>query len=200
MLSLQPLKFRTFAVVVCSFVFLAAHPLWAQSLEGEIPNFRQVSDGLFRGGRPNPQGLLDLHEAGIKTIINLESNLHAVTEEEEIVAPLAMQFLSIPLKSFRTPKDADVKRILEVLNNPANYPIFIHCLHGQDRTGLIVGLFRIFSQGWPAKQAYAEMLQNGFHRILFPLDKYFRRVTEPRNAWIPNLMTEPFKPFLGRRS
>lgn len=191
-ISWQRSKLGSLAWVAFSFVFLAALPLWAQSLEKEIPNFRQVSDGLFRGGRPSPQGLLQLHEAGIKTIINLESNLRAVSEEARTVAPLAMQFLSVPLRSLSTPKEADVKKVLDVLNNPANYPIFIHCLHGQDRTGLMVGLFRVFSQGWPKKQAYAEMLQNGFHRMLFPLDKFFRRITEPRNAGIPTLLSEPF--------
>jgi hypothetical protein len=43
--------------------------------------------------------------------------------------------------------------------------VFVHCEHGQDRTGLAVGCFRL-SQGWSKDAAYAEMLVTGFHPAL----------------------------------
>jgi protein tyrosine/serine phosphatase len=37
----------------------------------------------------------------------------------------------------------------------------IHCVHGNDRTGLLVALWRL-SQGWSKADAQAEMWANGF--------------------------------------
>ena len=46
---------------------------------------------------------------------------------------------------------------------------FIHCTHGHDRTGLVVGCYRVLKQGWTKNDAYAEMLQHGFHPELLGL-------------------------------
>lgn len=37
---------------------------------------------------------------------------------------------------------------------------------GQDRTGLVVGTYRVWVNGWSKAQAYAEMKSFGFHPIL----------------------------------
>ena len=47
---------------------------WAQpvKLEG-VPNLYRVSDELYRGDQPSPQGMQNLKRLGLKTIINLRS-------------------------------------------------------------------------------------------------------------------------------
>lgn len=45
----------------------------------------------------------------------------------------------------------------------------IHCTHGQDRTGLIVGMHRVMHDGWFARDAYGEMLDHNFHPELVGL-------------------------------
>ena len=72
------------------------------------------------------------------------------------------------------PSDVQINQILSALADTNNFPIFIHCHHGQDRTGLIIGLYRVEAQGWAPAKAYQEMLVNGFHPNLAGLDKYFR--------------------------
>jgi tyrosine-protein phosphatase SIW14 len=54
-----------------------------------------------------------------------------------------------------------------------NYPIFVHCQHGQDRTGVIVALYRIFYEQWTPQAAHDEMMNMGFHPELVPLNHYF---------------------------
>ena len=49
---------------------------------------------------------------------------------------------------------------------------FVHCSHGQDRTGLLVGLYRL-KQGWAKTNAYTEMLTNGFHPALHGLHEFW---------------------------
>lgn len=45
----------------------------------------------------------------------------------------------------------------------------VHCTHGQDRTGLVVGMHRVLHDGWSARDAYGEMLAHNFHPELVGL-------------------------------
>ncbi len=45
----------------------------------------------------------------------------------------------------------------------------VHCTHGQDRTGLIIGMHRVLHDGWSKDNAYREMLSNHFHPELHGL-------------------------------
>ncbi len=56
---------------------------------------------------------------------------------------------------------------------PSTGAIYVHCRHGQDRTGLVVGLERVFVEGWDPADAYAEMLSHGFHTYFLGLKEYF---------------------------
>lgn len=151
--------------------FLIATPLLQAH---SIPNFRQVHEGLYRGGRPSVQDLKELKQMGIKTILNLENHRYPVSQEKKVAAALNLNYISIPTASFFKPKDVRVDQVLEILADPAQYPIFIHCTHGRDRTGMMVGLYRVEKEGWPAAMAYREMKDLGFRKILFRLDDYFK--------------------------
>lgn len=165
--------------LVLAALILVALPLnlKAADLEKEIPNFHQVTSNIYRGGRPSVSGLKELQQLGIKTIIDLENNKKAVQTEKENLSGTPVQFVSVPFASLRTPKDADVQKVLELLNDPRNYPVYIHCQHGQDRTGLLIGLYKVFDMNWSPADAYHEMRELGFHPILFPLNRYFERKT-----------------------
>lgn len=39
----------------------------------------------------------------------------------------------------------------------------VHCTHGMDRTGLVVGMHRVLHDHWTKEAAYAEMLKYNFH-------------------------------------
>jgi hypothetical protein len=52
-------------------------------------------------------------------------------------------------------------------------PVYIHCELGRDRSGLIIGLYRVRYEGWSPCAAYAEMQQFGFNERLRGLDRYF---------------------------
>ena len=46
------------------------------------------------------------------------------------------------------------RNIVNILSN--NQPIYVHCLHGSDRTGLALALYRILKNNWTCKAAIAE--------------------------------------------
>lgn len=168
----QTLRFTSQILLILSVGF----SLQAQSLDNDLPRLRSVNSFILRGGRPTAQGLTLLAQKGIKTIINLESSKSAVQFEKQNLRTSGIHLITVPMDSFSTPKDSQVKAILDALNDPKNYPIYIHCQHGEDRTGLIVGLYRV-EHGMSAADAYHEMLSLGFHKILLPLNHYFETKT-----------------------
>lgn len=144
-------------------------------IQNAIPNFLQVTNNLFRGGRPNTSDLASLKsEKNIATVIDLENKMPVVDQENKVVTDLGLKFISSPMDAAVRPTDQQVSQILAYLRDASNEPIFIHCHHGQDRSGLIIGIYRVEVQGWTPAKAYQEMLDNGFHSNLSALDNYFR--------------------------
>ena len=138
-----------------------------------IPAFREVTPDIFRGARPDPAGLQALVKQGIKTDLDLEDNAPAEIAESAVAKGLGLQFISKKMSSTLSPGDAEVDEILAILENQSNYPIFVHCKLGEDRTGLIVALYRVLDQKWSAPDAYNEWVQDGFHVHLTGLKDYF---------------------------
>jgi len=139
---------------------LELRPLSAAGPDGEIPRFFEVAGGLYRGGQPTERGFYLLKERGIKTVINLRME----NDEANLVERLGLNYVHIPVEdiwpSSRIP-EAAIAKYFEIINNPANYPIFFHCRRGADRTGAIAAFYRMAIQGWDAKQAYSEALAIG---------------------------------------
>ena len=124
-------------------------------LKEDLPNFHKVSDRVYRGGQPLGEGYKQLEAQGIKTILNLraiDTDLHHHTE---------MGYIHIPIHPHH-PQEEDVIRFCEVLSDPNNYPIYIHCFHGADRTGLFVAIYRMAFEGWSKEEALKEMVEGGF--------------------------------------
>src|SRR5579862_9884420 len=135
---------------------LAAKPARANIAEGDIARFSSLSDGLFRGGQPTASGFRFLKEKGIKTVINLRAEDN---RESKLVESLGMNYVQIPVDEVRPwsqlPPSA-IAKYFELINNPANYPIFFHCKRGADRTGAFAAMYRMAIQGWNAQKAYTE--------------------------------------------
>jgi protein tyrosine/serine phosphatase len=44
-----------------------------------------------------------------------------------------------------------------LLRDPENYPLLVHCRNGVDRTGYMLGIYRLEVDGWSAARATREM-------------------------------------------
>lgn len=138
-----------------------------------LKNAYQVSNNLYRGALPTRQGYEALAKMGIKTIINLR-----VSEPDKALTEgLPLTVYHIPVNPFLF-NDRHAKRFLEIASNPANYPIYVHCLYGSDRTGAMVALYRVKVQHWPKERALQEMRTPafGFDEVFFPLVRYLEKL------------------------
>ena len=140
---------------------------WAQpvSMPG-LPNLHKVSDALYRGAQPEPEGLVNLKAMGIKTVVNLRSMHSDEDEIEEAGMTGKLDYLHIKINTFR-PKEKHVLQFLRVMVDPKRHPVFVHCKHGADRTGTMAAFYRIVFEGWSKQEALEEMTKGeyGFHSI-----------------------------------
>jgi tyrosine-protein phosphatase SIW14 len=128
-----------------------------------LPRFCVVDAALMRGGQPSESGLKELRDKGIKTIINLRHNDTTVKDEGKEAEKLGLNYVSIPLDGIHKPSAAAIEQFLKVAQDPKAQPVFVHCEHGEDRTGVMVAIYRQEACKWKADMAYQEALFNGFH-------------------------------------
>ncbi len=140
-------------------------------------NFKQVSPGIFRGARPDQAGLERLSKMGLRTILNLENDKDVIESERQSAEALGLRFISVPMSGLWKPSDKVVDQALGALADPANRPIFVHCMKGQDRTGVVVALYHVVKESWQPTEADAEMHTVGFKDILVGLHHYFEHRT-----------------------
>jgi protein tyrosine/serine phosphatase len=125
-----------------------------------IKNFGRTNDNYFRGAQPDGRDYPDLAALGIKTVIDLTRD--GRSDEAGLVQHAGMRFYRIPLTTSERPPEAAVTQFLKIVNDPANWPVFVHCQGGRHRTGVMTAVYRMTKDGWNANQAYDEMKQYHF--------------------------------------
>ena len=140
----------------------------ATALSTGLPNFHMVHPFLLRGAAPTPDGLRNLKAMHVKTVIDLRISPRDVKAEKALVEKLGMRFINLPM-SGDSPTAAEVSTWLRTVQDPSAQPVFIHCQHGADRTGTMVGIYREKVDGWKFPETYKEMRKYGFNPVWFKL-------------------------------
>jgi len=138
----------------------------------KLPNFHQVNENLYRGAQPQRGGLERLSELGIKTVINLRGASDETRNEQVEAEVSGMRYFNIPMSGVGRPTDEQVERALAVIDNRENWPVFVHCQRGADRTGVIIAVYRILHDQWTEEQAITEAKRFGMARLQFRKKDY----------------------------
>lgn len=139
----------------------------------DLPNFHVVLDRnnkseapwLFRGGQPSDQGF-DLLKSkyNVETVICLRRD-HTRWEEHYLMN-LGIKFIYLPLPLALpklSPEDFHQRMSLFLQSlKDAQKNVYVHCVEGRDRTGLMIALYRTCAQSWPIDDAYSEMVSCGY--------------------------------------
>lgn len=163
------------AGVVVLGLAAAAPLMYASHRQTTIRNFRVVQDGvLYRSGQLSPaafERVLDEHR--IKTVVTLRTVRNPALPypdawEADVCAARGVKHIRIipqvwgPDEKGEIPADRVVKQFLDVVDDPANYPVLVHCFAGIHRTGTLCALFRMEHHRWTADAAITEMQVCGF--------------------------------------
>jgi tyrosine-protein phosphatase SIW14 len=199
--SLNSSLARAYAAALLVTVSLAV-PATAQSFADipsnvvvsnmRIDNFGRVNPNYYRGAQPKGGDYGDLASLGVKMLINLTSDDADVTEQA-MAERAGLKYVQIPMTTHQSPTAGQLAEFLTIVNDPANQPVFVHCVGGRHRTGVMTAGYRMSQDGWNADQAFAEMKQYKFGAdLLHPEFKAFvygYRATLARGAAAPVVAT-----------
>jgi len=131
---------------------------WATPIEKRgLPNLHQVAPGLYRGAQPTAAGMTRLKEMGMKTVINLR----AAHSDDRKLKDTGLEYERFYMKPWHS-EDEDVVRFLQLVTSTNRLPVFVHCQHGADRTGMMCAMYRVTVQGWTRQEAIREMTRGGY--------------------------------------
>jgi protein-tyrosine phosphatase len=143
-----------------------------------LHHVEKIDRNVYAGSKPHTdedfQFLQSLH---VHYIVSARFLPFLSSSEKRKAKRYGMTLLSFPMNASPIPPSKDhVDRILETLHDSQYQPVYLHCVLGRDRTGLIGGLYRIYYLGIPKNEAWQDMLQAGFHTWWFVrgLNVYFR--------------------------
>ena len=186
------MRFNTRLLCTCALAVVVASPAVSTAGRAEtsshvsvatigIGNFGQVDDHYYRGEQPVGRDYANLAALGIKTVIDLQGDgLNA--DEAGLVAAAGMKFYRIPMTTRVTPTAEQLARFLQVVNDPALQPVYVHCKGGRHRTGVMTAVYRMENNGWTADQAFQEMKKYRFGSdFLHPEFKQFVYAYQPLN-------------------
>lgn len=121
---------------------------------------------LIRCPQPDADDLHDLQdEYGVKTVVNLRGHKPERTwyrDEEVGVREIGATWVHLRVSGRSGPTPQATREFLDLVRDPDNWPIVMHCQGGIHRTGVMVGLYRIAVQGWSNEAAIEELEDNWF--------------------------------------
>jgi protein tyrosine/serine phosphatase len=121
-----------------------------------IDNFGRVNEHYYRGAQPDGQDYADLAALGVRTLIDLTSD-DAQANERGLAESAGMSYVQIPMTTHERLTAEKVGEFLRVVNDPARQPVYVHCVGGRHRTGVMSAVYRMTHDGWTAEQAFKEM-------------------------------------------
>ena len=164
------------ALVVAGIPFAHYRASYAHAKRLRVVN----PDRLYRCGQLTADGFREaVKRYGVRTVVNLQQEAKdplipqswqgkPSILESEVCASLGVKYVQLDGGVLDRPPDGSTTRpevideFLEVLDDPANHPVLVHCKAGLHRTGLMVAVYRMEYEGWSKSRVTRELRANGF--------------------------------------
>jgi protein tyrosine/serine phosphatase len=180
---MHPRTFGAFLALLCALLSGCVSNYPTRST---IPNFAAVNERqrIYRGGEPREEGWAYLKTLGVNIVVKLN------TDKESCDAGARARGMKIIERPITTHQQIcgspDFRRTIErAVREMRRGSVFVHCgsdsrskpnsFHalfdlqgGQDRTGLVVGCYRVWVEHTKKEVARAEMKSFHFHALLLP--------------------------------
>jgi protein tyrosine/serine phosphatase len=140
----------------------------------DLPNFALVAPGIYRGAAPTTKGLEELKKLGVVHVIDLRIERKGQDDEATTAKRLGFQRTRIRMGR-EAPTEKQVKTFIDIIRQARTKPVFVHCQHGADRTGAMIGIYRAVDCGWKFDDIWKEMRHYGFKTYLDDLKDSVRK-------------------------
>jgi protein tyrosine/serine phosphatase len=128
-------------------------------------NFETITEGkVYKSGAIPPneidfyvkkyhiKSIVDLRFPGTGDDVNNPEIPSELTAEKDAVAKIkGVTYFNNG--SDQVPAQKNLEVFFKIMDNPANYPVLIHCYHGVGRAELYSALYRIEYEGWDKDKA-----------------------------------------------
>lgn len=157
---------------LCASLFqvLLATSVFAQVEGLAIKNSHSVDPKgyLYRGSQPGNK-IAELKKLKISNVLIIKQQTRGeVDDEVALLNQAGIRAQVIPMKWQKTELEPLCMQVVEAVQTLQEFKrrgkkAYFHCTAGEDRTGLVAGLFRMVDQGWSASRAFKqEMCGNGY--------------------------------------
>jgi hypothetical protein len=169
----------TLAILLAAFV-IAVPWVYFRWEYTHAKRLRIVAPGvLYRSGEMTADGFREAIELyHLRAIVNLQDEypdpelyLRYFTtkriNESELCRQAGVRYIYIPpdllpRKELAAHQPRAIAQFLDVMDDPANWPVLIHCRAGLHRTGIMTCVYRMEYEGWTPTRAIDELKANGF--------------------------------------
>ena len=105
--------------------------------------FTTVTEGRFyQSAEMPPEKLLEVvQKFKIGAVIDLRKPAEKIEAERIALAQIGVRHFHLP--TGQVPPDEVVEKYLTILDEPTNWPVLVHCRHGEGRSMLFAALYRI---------------------------------------------------------
>lgn len=169
----------------CALLML---PAWKEIVRPNMfpKRFGVVTEGkVYRSGELTPAALAAVvKENNIKTIVDLGAFIEYPSAEErerqtaDAIGVVRYQFA---LQGDATGNANYYLQALQIMNDPAQQPVLVHCGAGTHRTGCAIAMYRTIVEGVAPEVALEEATQ-----FAYDPDKH-TKFTEMFNTWQPRI-------------
>ncbi len=148
----------------------------------DVKRLRVVEPGvLYRCGQLSADGFTRaVLRLGIRTIVNVQDEDEALDpdvrgnwlnsrtiKESELCRQLGVRYINLKpdlISRRRVPADRPeaIDGFLEIMDDPANHPVLLHCRAGLHRTGILAAVYRMEYDRWTPLEVVDEMKEHGF--------------------------------------
>lgn len=136
-------------------------PAWEIGLMLLAGNVHEIIAGrLYRGGQPSAKALdsiIDKYQ--IRTVLNVRGCCFPdswYVEEAAVCQRRGVYLEDVTFSAVHLPSRDELRALVEVLDRAA-YPIFVHCRHGSDRTGIAAAIAFLLLDGHSLAEARGQL-------------------------------------------
>lgn len=169
-----------FSLVVLILALLIGVPMaHSFQVQNQYRNLHVVHPGvLMRSGQLSHDALRSVaHDLGIRTVITLRDRANPGEPppdlaEEGYCKELDLRHVRLGFQPWigadedgPAPVEPSIRKFVEIMRDPENYPVLVHCWAGVHRTGAYCAIYRMEFDHWTNTEAIEELKSMGYDTL-----------------------------------
>jgi protein-tyrosine phosphatase len=104
-----------------------------------IAKVRAVDDHVYRGAAPTAEGLRELADLGVTTVVDLRAEADLAVHDD-VLDEVGMRRVHLPIRDGQLPSEEQAETFLEIVRTSPG-GVFLHCGAGVGRTGAMSAFY-----------------------------------------------------------